>query len=133
MTRLARAQLLTVTTAADARGALDAVDLPFEAQRFFVLHDLSVGASRGEHANRATHELVVCVAGAITATLDEGAGERSVVLDTPTTALHVPPLVWIRLHDHAPGTIVVVAASTPYDPGDAIRDREEHRRLTSGA
>lgn len=133
MNRLAPARLLTLTTAVDGRGVLDAAELPFEARRVFVLHDLVDGAARGEHANRATHELIVCVAGAITATVDDGGGERDLRLDSPTRALHLPPLAWVRLHDHAPGTILVVAASTHFDPDDAIRDRDEHRRLTSGA
>ncbi len=133
MNRCDRARLVPVTTVADGRGVLDAAELPFEARRVFVLHDLEPGAARGEHANRTTHELVICVAGAITATVDDGTGDRDVRLDTPSQGLHLPPLVWVRLHDHTPGTVLVVAASTPFDPGDAIRDRDEHRRLTSGA
>ncbi|MEO1064397.1 MAG: FdtA/QdtA family cupin domain-containing protein [Actinomycetota bacterium] len=132
MNRCDRARLVPVTTVADERGVLDATELPFPARRVFVLHDLAAEASRGEHANRTTHELIVCAVGAVTATVDEGDGERDVRLDSPAMALHLPPLVWVRLHDHAPGTVLIVAASTPYDPDDAIRDRDEHRRLTSG-
>ncbi|MEM8906024.1 MAG: FdtA/QdtA family cupin domain-containing protein [Actinomycetota bacterium] len=132
MNRLGTARVLTLRSVVDERGTLEAAELPFEARRMFVVHDLAAGTSRGDHANRSTHELIVCVRGAITATIDEGAGERDVRLDAPTKALHLPPLVWVRLHDHTPGTVVVVAASTAYDPGDAIRDRAEHRRLTSG-
>lgn len=131
MTRPEPARLVPATTIADDRGVLDATDLPFAAQRVFVLHDLEAGAARGDHANRTTHELIVCATGAVTATVDEGAGERDLRLDSPDAALHLPPLVWVRLHDHTPGTVLVVAASNAYDPADAIRDRDEHRRLTS--
>jgi dTDP-4-dehydrorhamnose 3,5-epimerase-like enzyme len=121
----------------DPRGSLSVAErgrgLPFTVERVFVLHDLVPGIARGEHANRTTDELIVCVAGSLTATTDDGNGERVHRLDRPTLALHVPPLVWVRLVARGPGTVAVVAASTPYDPDDAVRDRDELRRLRDGA
>lgn len=120
----------------DERGALTVAEtassLPFQPQRFFVLSDVPSDAERGAHANRENHELLVCVSGRISVSVDQGSAEYSIELSDPTVAVHVPPLVWVRIHDATPGAVMVVAASHRYDPADAIRDRSEFLRLVGG-
>lgn len=131
------AALVQLETITDERGSLTVTErglgLPFAVERIFLLHDLAADALRGEHANRRTHELILCTAGAITVTAEDATGAVEHRLERPDLALHVPPLVWVRLHDPTPDAVVVVAASTGYDPDDAIRDRDELRRLRDEA
>ncbi len=100
----------------------DGCALPFAVERLFVTHDVPAGATRGRHAHRQCHQLLVCVAGAVTVTVDDGTVSEEVALDHPGVALHVPPMVWAeQRHEHA-GSVLVVAASHRYDEGDYIRE-----------
>jgi dTDP-4-dehydrorhamnose 3,5-epimerase-like enzyme len=117
----------------DERGAVTVAEtgsgLPFRLQRFFVLSDVPPDAERGAHANRENHELLICVAGQFSVTVDRGDTTHSIVLSDPSLAVHLPPLVWVRIHDASRGAVMVVAASHRYDPDDAVRDRSEFLRL----
>ena len=119
----------------DERGALTVTEvddtLPFEPRRVFVISDVPVGAERGGHANRNTHELLICVSGEFTVTVDQGRETSEVTLCDPTTGLHIPPMVWVRLHSASVGAILVVVASNRYDSTDPIHDRLEFERLVA--
>jgi hypothetical protein len=119
---------------ADAeRGALgvaaSGTEVPFAIARAFYLYDLPIDAVRGEHAHRDTHQFVICLAGAIKATLWDQAGRRSSVLDSPATGLYVRPKTWLGLVNRSAATVCLVLASKPYDDADYIRDIEEFTRL----
>jgi len=130
---LGPASVIILPQFVDERGALTVAEsgssLPFQPQRFFVLSDVPSDAERGAHANRETHELLVCVSGQFSVSVDQGDGTSSIDLSDPTVAVHVPPLVWVRIHHATPGAVMVVAASHRYDPADAVRDRSEFLRL----
>jgi UDP-2-acetamido-3-amino-2,3-dideoxy-glucuronate N-acetyltransferase len=133
---LGPASVILLPQFVDQRGALTVAEtgssLPFRPERFFVLSDVPSGAERGAHANRENHELLVCVTGRFSVTVDRDGPAHSIVLADPTVAVHVPPLVWVRIHDASPGAVMVVAASHRYDPADAVRDRAEFLRLLEG-
>ncbi len=133
---LGPASVIVLPQFVDQRGALTVAEtdssLPFQPQRFFVLTDVPTDAERGAHANRENHELLVCVSGQFSVSVDQGDGIYSIELSDPTVAVHVPPLVWVRIHDATPGAVMVVAASHRYDPADAVRDRSEFLRLLGG-
>ena len=50
-------------------------EVPIAIARAFYLYDLPIDAVRGEHAHRDTHQFVICLAGAIKATLWDQAAE----------------------------------------------------------
>lgn len=120
----------------DARGGLAVAELgdglPFAPTRVFAVHGVPPGARRGEHANRTVHELLIAVSGSVTVDVDDTRERATFVLDEPALALHLPPLVWSVQRDFSPGSVLVVLASDPWDPGDAIRDRDELARLARG-
>lgn len=103
--------------------------LPFTPQRFFLIHQVPDGVVRGAHAHRELHEVLVAVAGEVTLELDDGCEQATVVLDTPTFGLYLPPLVWRTQHRYAPGSMLLALASHDYDPDDYVRDHDEFRRL----
>lgn len=117
----------------DERGTLTVAEmesgLPFRPERIFTISDVPSTAERGAHANRENHELLMCVSGRFSVSVDRGDRVYSMVLSDPTVAVHIPPLVWVRLHDAGPGAVMVVAASHRYDAADAVRDRGEFLRL----
>jgi hypothetical protein len=117
------------------RGALGVaecgVSVPFAIARAFYLYDLPADAVRGEHAHRETHQFVICLAGAIEASLWDRDGKRSIVLEHPATGLYVRPMTWLGLVNRSPATVCLVLASDVYDGGDYIRDAQEFAKLIS--
>jgi len=113
----------------DQRGCLVALeseaDVPFRIERVYYLFDTARGATRGFHAHRELQQWAVCVAGACTITVDDASERRTVTLDTPDKALHIGPGVWREMRDFAPGSVLMVLASQPYNEADYIRDFDE--------
>lgn len=102
----------------DGRGSLTVLDglahLPFDVRRAFVIADVPVGCSRGEHANTVTAELIVCVSGSLSVHVEDERTARTIPLIARGGALIVPATLWVELRDFAPGTVVMVLADTEY-------------------
>ena len=127
-----RARLIPVWHFDDQRGQLlvgefDA--LPFVPRRFFALAGMETETVRGRHAHRPCEQLVVVLRGSCRVELLDAGGRDALVLDTPVSALHVPPMVWADLREFTPGSIVMVLASDPYDEADYIRSLSDFLEL----
>lgn len=126
------ASLVRLHSVAEARGLLTVGEqpatLPFEPRRFFVISRVPDENIRGEHAHRKLHQLLVCLAGSVTAEVDDGQARCAVVLDTPKVALHMAPLVWGAQHRYSADSVLLVLASHEYDAGDYIREYGEFQR-----
>lgn len=133
-----KARLIEIPVLTDARGSISMAEanetLPFAPQRYFIVFGVPPGATRGEHAHRDCHQLLVCVRGSVSARTDDGRSSQEYALNTPALGLYVPPLVWGAQFDFTPDATLLVLASHKYDPGEYIRDYEEFRRivLTNG-
>jgi hypothetical protein len=127
-------KILELPQRSDGRGHLvfgqDGDHLPFVVKRFFLLYELAPGATRGGHAHRAQHQLLIMTAGGATVIVDNGVTRTAVRLDKPSQALHVPPGLWLELEAFTPGAACLVLASDLYTEADYIRDRAEYLRLT---
>jgi dTDP-4-dehydrorhamnose 3,5-epimerase-like enzyme len=121
-----------VPGASDPRGSVNFLEhgkgLDFEPKRLFYLHRVAPGQWRGRHGHRETRLLLIAVSGSCRTHLDDGTVKEAVLLDDPTRALYIAPWVWHELTDFAPGTVIVVLASTAYDAGEYLRDYEVFKR-----
>jgi UDP-2-acetamido-3-amino-2,3-dideoxy-glucuronate N-acetyltransferase len=126
-------RLLLLTQAIDLRGSLAALEfdevLPFTPRRFFATFDVPSAHVRGEHAHRTCHQFLMALAGSLSVMLDDGRSRAEVRLDSPTIGLHLPPMVWAAQFKHAPGTVLGVLASEPYDNAEYVRSYDEFRSL----
>jgi dTDP-4-dehydrorhamnose 3,5-epimerase-like enzyme len=120
----------------DERGALtfaqEGDHIPFPVKRFFALYDLAAGATRGGHAHREQHQLLIMLAGAATITVHDGRNSKAERLEQPNRALYAPPMHWLDLSDFTPGAACLVLTSDVYSEADYIRDRGEFMCLSSG-
>jgi len=98
-------------------------DLPFPVARYFVVRDVPVGETRGQHLQLEGHELLSCVAGACTVELRWAGGEATYRLEGPEQALHVPPGIWVECRDFSADAALLVLCSNPYDPRDQVDER----------
>jgi hypothetical protein len=98
--------------------------IPFSIRRVYYIYDVVHGASRGGHAHRNLHQLIVAVMSRFVVTVDDGRRQRSFELDRADEGLYIPPMMWRSLEKFSSGAIAVVLASLAYDENDYIRDRD---------
>lgn len=98
------------------------VHIPFEIKRVFYSYDIPGGESRGAHAHKECHQLLIAASGSFEVVLDDGVNRRTVLLNRPFYGLHVPPGIWAEEQGFSSGSICLVLASHPYEDADYIRD-----------
>ena len=98
-----------------------AAHLPFTPQRFFCVYGVPPETVRGHHAHRRDEEVLICLRGRCTVTLDDGQQGDEVVLDDPQWGLYVPPFTWCTQR-YSAEALLIVLASEVYRPEDYIRD-----------
>lgn len=113
----------------DRRGNLSVVtggeSVPFDVRRVYYIYDVPGGESRGAHAHRQLHQLVVAVSGSFSVTVFDGRISRTFRLDRPYMALHIVPGIWRTLDEFSSGAVCLVLASEGYDEADYIRSHTE--------
>jgi dTDP-4-dehydrorhamnose 3,5-epimerase-like enzyme len=121
----------------DPRGSLVAFErangLPFTAERFFLVFGVPAGNSRGSHAHREQHQLLVAVQGTVEVDVTDGDTTSTVVLDAPSKGLWLPPLHWATERYLSADAVLLVLASGPYQPGEYIDDLDDLRSLRRAA
>lgn len=122
-------ELLSLRVAADMRGKLTVAQcgdgLPFTPQRVFMVHDVPSRETRGEHAHRECHQLLICAHGQCVAVADDGRVRQEFLLDDSSKALYMPPRIWGTQYRYSADAVLVVMASHSYDPADYVRDYRE--------
>lgn len=111
--------LLPLPNVLDDRGCLCFAEagyhLPFEVKRVFWILDVPEGKTRGDHAHRTCAEAIFPLKGSFDIEVDDGFRRARLTMDRPDCGILIPPNVWCRLENFAPGTVCVVLASQPYN------------------
>ena len=105
------------------------ITVPFEVNRVYYLYDVPGGESRGGHAHKELHQLIVAASGSFNITLDDGNVKRSFLLNHPYQGLLVVPGIWRELRDFSSGSVCLVLASHIYDSSDYIREYDEFLKI----
>lgn len=108
------------------------VHVPFDIHRVFYSYDIPGGESRGAHAHRECHQLLVAASGSFEVVLDDGINRRTVTLNRPFYGLYVPPGIWAEEQGFSSGSICLVLASHPYEESDYIRSYDEFLKYVNG-
>jgi dTDP-4-dehydrorhamnose 3,5-epimerase-like enzyme len=113
----------------DELGALSVIEgtspFPFDIKRVYFLFDVPSNATRGAHAHRDLHQLIIAVSGSFRVRLHDGMDSVDFLLDRPDRGLTVPPGYWRNLTGFSAGSSALVLASNEYDPNDYIKDFDE--------
>jgi hypothetical protein len=122
--------LIFMPKISDRRGNITAVnngtELPFDIKRVFYLYDIPSGESRGAHAHKQCHQLLIAASGAFEVLMDDGKTQRQALLNRPNMGLHIPPGIWASEINFSSGSICLVLASHHYNADDYIRDYKEY-------
>lgn len=120
----------------DMRGALAVgdvgTDIPFEPQRYFLVHSVPSIEVRGEHAHRTCHQFLVCTHGACSVVVDDGRSSAEVRLSRPSLGVYMPPMTWAVQYKYTSDAVLLVLASHAYDPDDYIRTYSDFLAAVEG-
>ena len=98
------------------------VEIPFNVKRVYYLYDIPGGESRGAHAHKVLHQVIIAASGSFDVTLDDGKNKKTVNLNRPYFGLYIYPGMWRDISNFSSGAICLVLASESYDAGDYLRD-----------
>jgi oxalate decarboxylase/phosphoglucose isomerase-like protein (cupin superfamily) len=101
------------------------IEIPFDIQRVYYLYDVPGGESRGGHAHKLLHQVIVAASGSFDLIVDDGRTKRIFHLARPYVGVYVPSGLWRELDNFSSGSICLVLASEKFDEGDYIRAYEE--------
>jgi hypothetical protein len=128
-----RCRRITLGRVDELRGSLCVAEvgrhIPFDIERAYWIFDVPNGGERANHAHREQSELLVSVRGSFIVHCDDGEVNSFYRLDSPDHGLLLPPMVFHRLGNFAPGSMCLVLSSGPYTPSEYINDYREFRRL----
>lgn len=120
------AQFVRFPSVSDPRGNLMFAEfpkhLPFQPKRFFVTYEVPMGSVRGEHAHKSNDQVIVCLKGSLTITLDDGTIRKSFELNAPDVGIYIPAGIWGIQSHHSADCVMLVLASELYDENGYIRD-----------
>jgi dTDP-4-dehydrorhamnose 3,5-epimerase-like enzyme len=117
----------------DYRGNLSFIEenrqVPFKIKRVYYLYDVPSGATRGGHAHKALHQVVIALSGSFDVILDDGYRRRSFFLNRPHYGLYIPPKVWREIENFSSNSVALSLVSEVYDEADYVRDYDGFKRL----
>lgn len=115
------ANIINLTTFKDTRGILTVLDsvVDFEIKRLFYIYAVD-DSDRGGHRHHDTHQAAICIQGSCRITNDDNKKIETFVLDNPEKCLLLNPEDWHVMHDFSKDAILLVLASTAFDPKDYI-------------
>ena len=105
-------------------------EIPFEIKRMYYINNLDPKSSlRGKHAHRKLRQVIFCISGCFTLTLDDGETQQDILMREDNVGVILDPMLWHTMHDFSSGCVLLVAASDYYDEADYIRNYDEFMRL----
>jgi UDP-2-acetamido-3-amino-2,3-dideoxy-glucuronate N-acetyltransferase len=111
--------LFAFETFRDDRGELHPIDfpsLPFEPRRMFFVRPSSAGQTRGGHAQKTAHQLLVCASGQIDIVVSDGGQQETFRLDRAGKAIYLQPSIWSEQTYLTADALLLVLSSECYDP-----------------
>lgn len=102
--------------------------IPFQIKRVFTV-SANAGDNRGDHAHKRCTQLLVCVAGKIQVTCDDGAISSHYLLDNMGSGLLVPPGVWAKQEYLEDGAVLMVLCDRGYEEEDYIRHYSDFKKF----
>ncbi|ADY53767.1 WxcM-like domain-containing protein [Pseudopedobacter saltans DSM 12145] len=107
-------------------------DIPFSIRRVYYLYDVPGGETRGGHAHKELHQLIIAASGSFDVILDDGKNKRTFTLNRPNYGLYVCPKIWRDLSNFSSGAVLLVLASERYSEADYIREYSEFLEFSNG-
>ena len=115
----------------DPRGNLTFIQypdhLPFAINRVFWIYDVPGGETRGGHAYKSQHEVIISLSGSfdVVITLPDGTLQRF-TLNRSYFALYIPPMHWRHMENFSTNSVSLHLCSGRFDEGDYMRNLDSY-------
>lgn len=121
------AKLVNLSTHTDNRGNLTVIEkvVPFDIKRIFYIYGVD-DSKRGGHRHHTTRQMAICLQGSCRIHCDNNRQIEEFLLDSPSKALILECEDWHTMYDFTPNAMLMVLASTEFDPADYIYTPYEH-------
>lgn len=127
---VANTKLLSFPCHQDNHGCLVPVetyqDIPFGVKRIYYIYGVDADARRGFHSHKDLEQALICIHGSVTIQVKTPYQSEDVILNNPTKALYIGPMVWREMYNFSPDAVLLVLASEHYTPSDYIRNYDEY-------
>ena len=124
-------QIIQLPKFLDDRGNLSFLEneaqIPFVIKRVHWIYDVPGGEERGGVVYRETEEFIIAMSGSFDVIVDDVVQQHKFSLNRSYMGVYVPKGMWRVIDNFSTNSIAVIAASTAYDPEDAIHDYEEFK------
>jgi dTDP-4-dehydrorhamnose 3,5-epimerase-like enzyme len=123
-------QILQLPKITDVRGNLSFLQnedqIPFTIKRIFWIYDVPGGETRGGHAFKTQHELIIVISGSIDiVVVDKSGTETKFCLNRSYSGLYIPPMNWRHLENFSTNSVSVHLSSADFSEADYIRNFNE--------
>lgn len=119
-------KIIELPKISNAQGNLTFIEgsnhVPFDIRRVYYLYDVPGGATRGGHAHKDLHQLIVAMSGSFDIVIDDGKEKQRFHLNRSYQGLYICPMIWRELDNFSSGSVCMVLASNLYDEDDYYRD-----------
>ncbi len=119
-------QIINLPKYLDERGNLSFFEndnqLPFAIKRVHWIYDVPGGEERGGVAYKTTEEFIVAMSGSFDVVVKNSEREWKFSLNRSYMGVYIPAGYWRAVENFSSNSVAVIAASTYYDPNDAVRD-----------
>ena len=126
---MSKPRLIQLPKFLDDRGNLSFFEndkqLPFTIKRVHWIYDVPGGEERGGVAYKTTEEFIVAMSGSFDVVVRDGMQEWKFTLNRSYMGVYIPAGYWRAVVNYSSNSVALIAASTFYDPNDAVRDIKE--------
>jgi len=100
---------------------------------YFINGFLEKKSIRGNHAHKTLDQVMFCVSGNFTLSLDDGKQLQSLDLSVGDDGVFIGRGVWHTMDTFSPDCVILVLANAPYTEGDYIRNYNEFKNYTDNS
>jgi len=100
--------------------------VPFQIKRVYFINNLfNPKAIRGKHAHKKLEQIIFCVNGSFTLTLDDGTNQQKITMNNPYWGVRLGPKLWCTMTKFSKDCVILVLANNYFQKDDYIRDYDE--------
>jgi len=104
-------------------------NVPFIIKRFYFINNLfNRKSTRGLHAHKKLEQIIFCINGSFTLTLDDGSNRQKIKMDDPYYGIRLGPKLWHTMTKFTSDCVILVLASDHFKESDYIRNYNEFLR-----
>lgn len=126
---MSKVELLSLPKFLDPRGNLtflqDNEHIPFKIKRVFWTYDVPGGETRGGHAYKEQHELIIALSGSFDVIIETAENINSYSLNRSYNALYIPPRTWRHMENFSTNALSLHLSSHLYSAEDYIFKKYE--------